>query len=214
MSKIVNCKCKPKKLNIYLDLDETLLHSIPLEVFNNLDSKTKKGLKSKYSYEYMDNIFIVFLRPGLYEFLAFLKNNTDKFTINVWTAATKSYADYIIISIFQKHFPIPIQYRLHRDHVKWSHHNMSSPKDLNALHNKYNLKDHCSCNTIIIDDLDKVYNADQYHSIPIKQFLASPDKSDNELTRVKKILLKIYEKCFNSSTNSKSVSKCVNKNIS
>lgn len=190
----------PCPLNIYLDLDETLIHSIPFNDYDELDSTRREKLQNTFDYNDMEDEFRVFSRPGLYDFLFFLSNNSDKFTINVWTAATRDYADFIIMNILQKKFAVPIRYRLHRSHVNWSQNNMSSPKDLRTLWKKYMIKGHCECNTVIIDDLKDVVKSNNYYSIRINPFVADPTKTDKELYRIREELKELY-KCYKSTNN-------------
>ena len=87
---------------VYLDLDNTLLHSIPSEEFHKkFKTKLDKDLlatkmnKTKV-YDMKDDgksYYLVFERPYVQEFLDFLFEN---FSVNVWTAATKDYAAFII----------------------------------------------------------------------------------------------------------------------
>ena len=83
---------KNRKLNILLDLDETLISSKASEEFN---FKNKKKMK-KFDFEDMDGYYIIFERPNLQKFLTYVFEN---FNVSVWTAASKDYALFIIDKI-------------------------------------------------------------------------------------------------------------------
>lgn len=105
-------KSKP---NIILDLDQTLIYAEPLgkdktqkiaklkpqiekftsgSLFNieTLTYESSVSLKDRNIF-IMDDDYIIFLRPGLQEFLDYLFKN---FNVCVWTAASKDYALFII----------------------------------------------------------------------------------------------------------------------
>mgnify|MGYP003334631673 FL=1 len=79
-----------KPINVILDLDQTLISS---ETKSEFDKK-KFGEKMKNFYHKdLDDLYIVFARPHLDGFLDYL---FDNFNVSVWTAASKSYALFII----------------------------------------------------------------------------------------------------------------------
>ena len=85
-----NCMHTYKKINILLDLDQTLISAEATEDFN---FKKYKQKGSHFDLHDMDGYYIVFERQYLQEFLDFL---FKKFNISVWTAASKDYALFII----------------------------------------------------------------------------------------------------------------------
>ena len=105
----------------------------------------------------MDQIFVIFQRPHLQEFLDFIFKN---YNVSVWTAASKDYALFII-----EHIIIGGRPERELDFVFFSYHCKASEnfgkgtKDLTMLwkifgENKYKYNKY---NTYIIDDYDHVH---------------------------------------------------------
>jgi len=137
-----------KKLGyVLLDLDSTLISSIPSEEFN-FDKEKDKA--KNYTFHDMDGLYITFERPRLQELLTFLFQN---FNVSVWTAGSKDYALFIVDKIILQNKP---ERKL--DYVFFSYHcDIASKigkgtKDLAVLWNKYGLNEFCENNTVIIDD--------------------------------------------------------------
>ena len=146
---------------VYLDLDNTLLHSIPSEEFHNkYKSKLDKDLlatklnKTKV-YDMKDNgksYYLVFERPHVQEFLDFLFEN---FSVNIWTAATKDYAAFII-----EHLVLNQRANRKLDYVFVNYHTRKSkkrygkrfPKNLKMLQDVYEIPNMTDSNSFIIDD--------------------------------------------------------------
>lgn len=85
---------QPKKVtvrNVILDLDNTILHSVPIDEIDLLGDRAQ-GLK----YIDMENYYRVFSRPDLDEFLDFL---FEHFDVTVWTAGSLSYCMFIIRNV-------------------------------------------------------------------------------------------------------------------
>ena len=69
----INLPVVPKKYNIILDIDETLLNTISLMYSNDLNFTTKGP--HNFDFFMMGNQkFLVFMRPHLNEFLDFIEN--------------------------------------------------------------------------------------------------------------------------------------------
>ena len=150
-----------KKPMIYLDLDNTLLHSIPSEEFHNkYKSRLDKDLlatklnKTKV-YDMKDNgksYYLVFERPHVQEFLDFLFEN---FSVNIWTAATKDYAAFIIEHLVlnqranRKLDYVFVQYHCKKSKKRYGKRHL---KELKMLIDHYKLPDMTDKNCIIIDD--------------------------------------------------------------
>ena len=92
----------PTKPIIVLDLDLTLIHAISSsDIEKKYPDKSVmaaklSSLKLHDMKEGNKSYYLVFERPGLQEFLDYLFKN---FRVIVWTAATKSYAAFIIEKI-------------------------------------------------------------------------------------------------------------------
>jgi hypothetical protein len=75
---------KHKRINVVLDLDQTLVSA---EDWNTQDFKKYKKKAKKFQFHDMDGYYIVFERPNLQSFLDYLFAN---FNVSVWTAASKA----------------------------------------------------------------------------------------------------------------------------
>lgn len=181
--------------NIILDLDETLINSIiPQDIIHPLKGKIFKEKEKYFTYHMMDNDYIVIERPNLQGFLDFLFKN---FNVSVWTAASKSYALFIIKNIilkqnFKETQVRKIDYILYDSHCNQSKNNTNCIKNLDQLFHlpKYN-KD----NTLIIDDNDEVFKGNTNVNnkiIHIKSFRFYEENSENdsELLNIKNFLKK------------------------
>lgn len=85
-----------KKLNVIIDIDNTIIHALYVSEWNEIKEKQSKladFIRNHFQYVYMDDDFVVFLRPGYEEFLTFLFSN---FNVAVWSAGTRSYVDWIV----------------------------------------------------------------------------------------------------------------------
>ena len=172
-----------KKLNIFLDLDNTLLSAIPLE-----DMKWNKANKEKalcFKVHNMEDYYVIFERPGLQEFLDYLFKN---YNVNVWSAASKDYVAFIIQEI------ILIKPERKLGYVLFSYHCDLSKKiynkgikDLRLVWEYFDLPGLDPSNTLIIDDLVKVKKINKENCIDIKEFEFEDEDSehDNEFESIK-----------------------------
>jgi hypothetical protein len=183
----MNCK---EKLNIVLDLDNTLISSLSFKELNKVYRKRKRDNSGKsLKYSDMENYYRIFHRPYLQEFLDFIFEN---FNVSIWTAASKDYALFIVSNILHvksshENGKNPVN-RANRafklicydEHCEQSElmYNSSTPKDLNYLYN-FNIGFH-PCNTIIIDDLIHVEKANTNHTIRADYFDASKAEAVND----------------------------------
>jgi TFIIF-interacting CTD phosphatase-like protein len=176
-------------INILLDLDNTIISSLS-------SSEERKGHKkkmSKFVWENMDGEYKVFERPGLQSFLDFLFAN---FNVSVWTAASKSYALFIIDNFILIKPERKLDYIFFSYHCKESRKKQSTQKKLEMLWNRYNLKGrnyYNKDNTLIIDDHPEVFEAQPENCIRIKPFEFRDRKSydDDDLIRIKLELEKL-----------------------
>jgi TFIIF-interacting CTD phosphatase-like protein len=180
------------KINVILDIDETLLSAIPTE---DIDFEKIKNKAKKIKYEPMEGYYILFLRPHLEKFLDFLFEN---FNVSIWTAASKDYALYVIDKIILNGNPKrKIDYIFFSYHCNASKKLKKNTKDLSMLWDIYKIKGYNKDNTIIIDDYDEVYNIQKDNCIfvvPPFNFLSDNSENDRFLKdliqKLKKHILK------------------------
>ena len=123
--------------------------------------------------------FNLHLRPGLFEFLSFIK---EKFEIVIFTASRKEYADCILNYLDPEHNIFDC--RLYRDDcipIK----NKVFIKDLRIFKNR-SLR-----NLIIVDNSYYSFSNQVNNGILITSFYEN--ENDNELLNLKKYLQNIYE---------------------
>lgn len=161
--------------NIVLDLDATLISSQPADEY---DAKKERKKASKFKHHDMDGYFEVFERPGLQKFLDFLFTN---FNVSVWTAATQSYAIFVVDHVILKGHPErKLDYVFFNYHCKRSEKMRDGSKDLRLLWENFELPGYGSGNTVIIDDLDEVCELQPCNCLPAKPFEYSDDGSEND----------------------------------
>lgn len=180
-----------KMLNILLDLDNTLISSVTLKEDKSLkkSSSMYTTAKEKLNWKLMGDDYIVFERPGLQEFLTYLFQH---FNVSVWTAATKSYALFIIDEFILKHHPErKLNFILFSHHCRISMDVKNTQKSLEMIPNHFGL-DVYAANTFIIDDNPDVYEAQKDKCIPIKAFEIGDGgesaMNDRELVKMKEYL--------------------------
>lgn len=174
---------KRKRLNIFLDLDNTIISSISKDE----ERAIMRPRMKKFHWKSMEGVYKVFGRPGLQEFLDYLFKH---FNVSVWTAASKSYALFIIDTfILENHPERTLDYILFSHHCKDSKKNKRSQKSLEILKTLYRL-DYDLKSTYIIDDHPDVYKTQPNNCIQIKAFEFTDRKSynDTELKSVQNTL--------------------------
>ena len=178
-----------KKINILLDLDQTLIWAgTDKEYMPEKDPKLKKKAR-KFPNINMDNFYTVFERPGLQNFLDFLFKN---FNVSVWTAASKDYALFVIKNIIYKkdRDNRQLDWIFFSYHCDISKKDKDGTKDLKMLWEDYKLPDFMKKNTYIIDDYDEVYDTQPENCIAIAPFNFTDDGNENDchLANIKKEL--------------------------
>jgi len=160
--------CRLGKLNIVLDLDETLIHATHLN-FGNAFCKFE--------------IYNIYKRPHLDKFLAIV---FEKYNVYIWTAACKSYAKYVIKHLLK---PKQILKRLltKKDCIIQKERSglyfcqdIIKKKPLGKL----------GCNlarTVLIDDVKTSFVLDPLNGILIPEF-NNPNKDNESLLDILKIL--------------------------
>jgi hypothetical protein len=187
------------KLNVILDLDNTLLCAVP---FDYISSSTYKiySEKLKYTDFYFEEkpLYRIYLRPYLEDFLDYL---FDEFNVSVFTNAEKDYADFVIKNII---FGKSTQHRkldfvFYRYHSNIAMQNYGKMKDLRLIWEMAHIYYFFPSNTVIIDDLYLVKNSNYYNCLAIKPFElfnSNPEEilKDNSLMNVSKKLFLLKKK--------------------
>jgi TFIIF-interacting CTD phosphatase-like protein len=164
-----------KKWNVLLDLDQTLISGEEYKGFkheNRLD---------KFEVKLMDKEYIVFARPHLQQFLDFL---FKYFNVSVWTAASKSYALFIIDNFILTKPNRRLDFMFFSYHCNYSVKCKKGLKGLNVLWENFKLTHYNESNTIIIDDNPEVKSIQKCNCYNIKPFYALKNGSENDTALV------------------------------
>jgi TFIIF-interacting CTD phosphatase-like protein len=174
-----------KPINAVLDLDNTLIYSIPQNKLPN-----KKNHLHSMKYHKMEDDYYVFERPGLQPFLNWLFKN---FNVSVWSAASPEYVEFIVKNIVEND-KRSLEYVLNSDNCEESQEIYGDKhiKNLNMLWDHYDIPGYGPYNTFIIDDLKMVSKIQPNNSVQIKSFNTNNKESikDKELREVRKTLNK------------------------
>ncbi|XP_059665976.1 uncharacterized protein LOC132311832 [Cornus florida] len=158
----------PEKKTIFLDLDETLVHSTPDPPPEKYDFIVRPMIDGERVN------FYVLKRPFVHELLEKL---SEKFELVVFTAGIESYASQVIDRIDRK---AVISHRLYRDSCREV--DGKFVKDLSELGR--DLK-----RVVIVDDNPNSYSLQPENAIPIRPF--TEDLGDGELQK----LIEFFEGC-------------------
>jgi len=182
---------KHKLYNLVLDIDNTLLNTIPTAFVRLLSDSIKSNLYSVSFIDQEGTQMTTFIRPQL---LSFLYICSQIFNLSIWTFATKEYANVIVNKILPSY--IKFDHVLSRDNTLEASkiYNRFKPLEyLYSLDPKYK-----SSNTVIIDDLPDVYLSNRNNCIPINPFnvlTSSPEEilRDQELYHAYKKALELFK---------------------
>ena len=194
-----------KKLNCFLDLDQTLIcseedlntassgHSPP-----NLGKYTEKA--KKFTSKDMEGYYTVFERPGLQKFLDYLFAN---FNVSVWTAASKDYALFIIehILLVGKKKERKLDWIFFSYHCDLSKRIKNGSKDLRMVWEEFKLDGHSVDDTFLFDDNPEVLQNNGLRNcvfVEEFEFMDKGSENDSFLRRVTPELKKMQ----NSSSSS------------
>lgn len=172
----------PNSINIVLDLDNTLISSLSKDE----ETDVLKPRMKQFRWENMEGVYKVFERPGLQEFLDFL---FDNFSVSIWTAASKSYALFIIDKFILNNMSNrKLACILYSHHCKKSKKLTKKQKSLKILQSHFTMLNYDMNKTYIIDDHPEVYQCQPQNCIHIKPFNFSDRQSfkDDELLKVVK----------------------------
>lgn len=175
------------KINVILDLDNTLISAIDEEEAELMGLEVLAERQRKLTWINMEDEFKIFSRPGLQKFLSWLFAN---FNVSVWTAASKTYASFIIQNIVIAGIPgRKLDYILFSHHCHESKRSRKFQKSLSMMSDVFPLG-YDIANTYIIDDNKEVYEAQPNMCIRIKPFDVQNlgCERDTELLKVKRSL--------------------------
>lgn len=172
------------KINILLDLDNTLISSLA----KHEEKQIHRPRMKQFKWKNMEGVYKVFERPGLQDFLDFLFSN---FNVSVWTAASKSYALFIIDEFILTKPNRILDYIFFSHHCKRSKKIKSTQKSLELLKDEFNLLNYNINSTYIIDDHPEVYACQPNQCIQIKAFEFTERQSYNDTELEKTIKPKL-----------------------
>jgi len=183
------------KLNVILDLDNTIINSLD----NDDRTRLPINFQNKFIFKEMIPIYRVYGRPNLEEFLDYIFIH---YNVSVFTAAEKDYALFIIDNFILTKPERKLDFIFYRMHVDLGEKLYNGVKDLRLLWDHFQLYNFYPNNTIIVDDLRDVKQANPYNTIAIKSFdmIDSYGKpnwdiiNDKDLLRVLEELKKYSEK--------------------
>ncbi|EOY27906.1 hypothetical protein QUC31_012739 [Theobroma cacao] len=156
------------KRTIFLDLDETLVHSSPDPPPKMYDFLVRPHIEGQFMN------FYVLKRPGVDRFL---EEISKKYEVVVFTAGLKQYASQVLDKLDPKGL---ISYRLYRDSCKQVEGKFV--KDLSEMGRDLG-------KVVIVDDNPNAYSLQPENAVPIRPFVE--DGEDRELEK----LVKFFEWC-------------------
>lgn len=184
------------KINILLDLDQTLISA---ESTSDYNFKKNKSKSKKFTFYDMDGYYIVFERPDLQSFLDDLFTN---FNVSIWTAASKDYALFIIDKIILQNKPErKLDWVFFSYHCDISKKTKKGSKSLEMLWDVYEIPGYNKNNTFILDDYDEVYNTQPNNCIIAKAF-EFEDSDSNQDDFLKQLSEKLKDLKKNKSVDS------------
>lgn len=178
-TKISHARRTGGRVNIILDLDNTLISSVS---YNRI-SNTYRTLNLKH--HVFETSYVIYERPGVQAFLDFLFKNFD---VSVWSAATKEYVMFIVDNIVCAKRGRRLKMVLHSAHCDMSRKiNPHTPKDLRFIWHNPRIYGFTPDNTFIVDDLPAVFAAQPQHCIAVPAFDVERDvagAADNVLPKL------------------------------
>lgn len=178
------------KLNIILDLDETLVSSYPVDEFPFNDPDIRSRILGHTFYN-MESYYIIFERPHLQDFLDYLFKN---FNVSVWSAGSRDYVSFIVENaILKKNKNRKLDYLFWSYHCKDSVKRFSNKKNLDLLWDVYKLQNYTSKNTILIDDLEETCITQPKNAIIAREYNWVTQKKDGYLKELKRTLSKLKQ---------------------
>lgn len=185
--------------NVILDLDGTLISSISFDEMRDNDELKNRveRLLDTHRAEVMDDDYVVFARPDLERLLDYVFKN---FNVSVWTAASKSYALFIIDKFIlnkmkeeEEEEAVIQQRRRILDGIFFSHHCKKSIKRTGSQKNlEYFCKsltpDYNPDETVIIDDSPEVQSTQPNKCLRVKEYDVSLPSYERDVEIMRHIL--------------------------
>jgi hypothetical protein len=159
------------KLNVCLDLDNTLIQALEPSDRKKIPSE----LSSKFRYVDYIPFFRIYERPHLQRFLDYI---FEHFNVSVITAAEKQYGLFIIENFILTKPERKLSFVFYRYHVDLSREIYSGVKDLRMLWELFKIPGFYKHNTVIIDDLDMVYQTNPNNTIRIPGFFIVDEETN------------------------------------
>lgn len=151
------------RMNIILDLDNTIINAL-----DDSDRKKLSGdFSSKFLYKDMIPFFRIYARPHLEKFLDYLFAN---YNVAIMTAAEKDYALFIIENFILTKPERKLEFIFFRYQVELSREIYGGVKDLRVIWDLFQVNGFTKQNTVILDDLDMVYETNPHNTLRIKGF--------------------------------------------
>ena len=170
-----------QKINLYLDLDETLIYSIDMR-----HRKTLPEYVKNFKHHNFENAYVILERPGLQDFLDWAFKH---FSVSIWSAASPDYVDFIAKNIVGKHRRL--QRILNSDNCDHSMELYGDDhlKKLDMLWEHYKLPHHGPDNTVLLDDLCLNMRSQPENCVRVIKFLGTEKfVKDKHLEKVKRKL--------------------------
>lgn len=174
------------RMNVILDLDNTIINAL-----DDSDRKKLSGdFSSKFKYRDMIPFFRIYARPHLDKFLDYLFAN---YNVSIMTAAEKDYALFIIENFILTKPERKLNFIFFRYQVELSREIYGGVKDLRVIWELFQVSGFTKQNTVIIDDLDMVYETNPHNTLRIKGFFIVDEDTgkinydmadDNELLKI------------------------------
>lgn len=151
------------KLNLILDIDETLINFVSLSLWDTISNADK----AKYKY-IVGNDGVIVARPYVKELLDYAFSTCD---VSIWTWACEKHAHDVLHFIAKN--------RLSKIRNIWSANDANTAyrvygkgKDLRHLWFSLNINGFMPCNTVLVDDLDDnvSHEANRRNSIQVPAF--------------------------------------------
>lgn len=151
--------------HLLLDLDATVICALSM---NKELEYMPENYQEKFSYSDMGDYYRIFERPYLQVFLDYAFAN---FNISIFTAADKDYAVHIADNIILNgNANRKLQYLFHGYHGVLADGIYNGAKDLRLLWEFFSIPGMTKNNTIILDDLYDVYEANPSNTIRAPPF--------------------------------------------
>ncbi|KMT00981.1 hypothetical protein BVRB_9g222440 [Beta vulgaris subsp. vulgaris] len=172
-----------KKLHLVLDLDHTLIHSVPL---SKTLSEKKEVLKAMHGFHVTSDDFLVKLRPGVQEFLEQAKTMFD---LSIYTMGSRGYANKMADLLMSKvHYSSRFTWVIGREDC------------LNELQKGDIVLSHENV-VLIVDDKKEIWaESCKKNIIEIGKYRCyeKQAKDDKELARVLRILREVHNVFYES----------------